>query len=162
MSQFAQHIEIYTRCSKHINIEVKLDTSKVFSKLIASSPLFSSLWNTESVYIVPVPMHWSRYLIRSYNHIELLAKEVSKLTHIKHKSLLVTKYSYRQSKLTKLERTQNRKDTFLFKKWSDIPEEVILLDDVISTWSTANECAKVLKDVPGWRVYGLFLASNQD
>ena len=41
-----------------------------------------------------------------------------------------------------------------------LPEEVILIDDVISTGSTAHECAKILKENGVKRVVGIFLASS--
>ncbi|NCP77509.1 hypothetical protein GW830_05315 [bacterium] len=38
---------------------------------------------------------------------------------------------------------------------------MILIDDVISTGSTANECAKLLKKNGAKRVFGLFLATAE-
>lgn len=85
------------------------EKGEFLAKLLRESPLFSLLEDRENIVIVPVPMHWSRYLIRSYNHIELLAKMVSQHTGIKTISLLKTSYTTRQSKLAKKERIKNRK-----------------------------------------------------
>lgn len=112
--------------------------------------------------ITSVPMHWSRYLLRGFDHVAYLAKRVAKEQKIPIKKLLRARYSKRQSKLHKKERIKNREHAFILAhKMEKIPETVILLDDVISTGSTANACAKILKSVGVKYVYGFFLASNQ-
>ncbi len=101
-------------------------------------------------------------MIRSFDHILYLVKRVSQLTGIPYVRLMQTSFSFRQSKLNKTKRMKNRDNKFSLKKWIILPDEIILIDDVISTGSTANACAKVLKEAGVKKVYGLFLASNQD
>jgi competence protein ComFC len=138
------------------------ENGDIFWKILSQSPLFWTLLSWQKVCIVPVPMHWSRYIIRGYNHIELLSGNLSRLTHIPTSLILWTTFSFRQSKLSKSERMKNRKWVFFIKKGTMLPDIVILLDDVISTWITANECAKILKNAWVKKVHGLFLASNRD
>ncbi len=134
-----------------------------FAQILSWSALFKVLSeNKNKVYITPVPMHWSRYMIRSFDHILYLVKRVSQLTGIPYVRLMQTSFSFRQSKLNKTKRMKNRDNKFSLKKWIILPDEIILIDDVISTGSTANACAKVLKEAGVKKVYGLFLASNQD
>jgi competence protein ComFC len=134
-----------------------------FAQILSWSALFKVLSeNKNKVCITPVPMHWSRYMIRSFDHILYLVKWVSQITGIPYSLLLQTSFTFRQSKLNKIKRIENRNNKFTLIKWKSLPDEIILIDDVISTGSTANACAKVLKEAGVKKVYGLFLASNQD
>lgn len=107
-------------------------------------------------------MHWSRYLIRGFDHVAILGEQLAKHEHIPFQKLLRAKYTKRQSKLQKSERVRNREHAFvLAPNTKKIPETVILIDDVISTGSTANACARILKKAGVKYVYSFFLASNQ-
>ena len=110
--------------------------------------------------ITTVPMHWSRYTIRWFNHMDYLARGLSRESWIPYIPTLSTQYSRRQSKLSRKERLVNRKNQFTILHSMVLPEEVILIDDVISTGSTAHECAKILKENGVKRVIGIFLASS--
>ncbi len=113
--------------------------------LLLASPLLSEGKGSD-ICIVPVPMHWSRYMIRGYDHIALFAKGITKRTGIETRPMLQTTFSWKQAQLSKVKRIKNRASAISLKKGVKIPKEAILLDDVISTGSTANACAKVLKD----------------
>jgi predicted amidophosphoribosyltransferase len=116
----------------------------------------------EQVAICPVPMHWSRYLIRGFDHVAKLGEQLAKEEHVPFQKLLKAGYSKRQSKLQKSERVKNREHAFvLTPNIKEMPETVILIDDVISTGSTANACAEILKKAGVPYVYSFFLASNQ-
>ena len=110
--------------------------------------------------IVPVPMHWSRYILRGFDHTSLIVRRLSKKTGLPYQKLLSTKWTRHQSKLSREKRLENKKNTFRIRYHQNIPESVILFDDVISSGSTADECARVLKDAWVKRVVGIFLASN--
>ncbi len=110
--------------------------------------------------IVAVPTHWRRWIWRGFDHMKIISQETAKNLDIRRISLLSTSYTPQQSKLSKKERLHNKKDAFKIKKSIKIPENVILIDDVISTGSTINECAKILKKHGVKKVYGFFLARN--
>lgn len=43
------------------------------------------MWNIPKKYdtlVVPVPMHWTRYMFRGYDHMRLLAKHFCSISHI--------------------------------------------------------------------------------
>jgi ComF family protein len=111
--------------------------------------------------IIGVPMHWSRYTIRWFNHIDILASRLSKKIWIPKIEPIQAHFTRRQSKLTKQDRMKNREYAFRLKPWQVLPKTIILIDDIISTGSTANACAKILKSAWVEQVYGIFLASNQ-
>ena len=92
--------------------------------------------------------------------MDYLARGLSRESWIPYIPTLSTQYSRRQSKLSRKERLVNRKNQFTILHSMVLPEEVILIDDVISTGSTAHECAKILKENGVKRVIGIFLASS--
>lgn len=117
--------------------------------------------STSDICIVGVPMHWSRYMIRGFNHIDLIVSRLSRKLWIEQKKPLRAFFTRRQSKLSKSMRIKNREYAFGIFTKIKLPKTVILIDDIISTGSTANACAKILKSRWVEKVYGLFIASNQ-
>ena len=95
--------------------------------------------------IVPVPLHWQRFLLRSYNQTELLsaviAAETGKPVIKAVKKILPTPH---QSRLKKSQRLKNLKNTFAVKNASFAGKNVLLVDDVITTGATVSAVAKVL------------------
>lgn len=130
----------------------------ILAKIVEESKI---LEQNQTIGIVPAPMHWSRYFIRGFNHIDRLGVGLSKKINIPYFPIIGTIYNKRQSKLSKKERITNRKNSFFFKQKIMLPETVILIDDIISTGSTANACAKLLKENGVKKVFGVFIASNQ-
>lgn len=117
----------------------------------------------EADFLIPVPLHWSRLFKRRYNQSALLADEISKLSKkpvLKNllKRVIATPP---QGHMSSKERLKNVKHAF---ECGDKHEEilkgktVILIDDVLTSGATANECAKVLKNKGCSKVYVLCLA----
>lgn len=130
----------------------------ILAKVVEESKILEL---NQSIGIVPTPMHWSRYFIRGFNHIDRLSVALCEKLDILYFPIIGTTYNKRQSKLSKKERITNRKNSFFFKQKIILPESVILIDDIISTGSTANSCAKLLKENWVKKVFGIFIASNQ-
>lgn len=101
--------------------------------------------------VVPVPMHWFKKWERGYNQAELLAEKVSKLIDKPmYNALIRTKYTKPQFNLKKQERHENMESMFnIDKKYIDIVKgkRILLIDDIATTCSTSNQCAKVLKSL---------------
>jgi ComF family protein len=96
--------------------------------------------------IIPVPLHPSRYRERGYNQALEIARTVSHRLHIPldFSRCIRTKATETQTKLTATERRQNVKRAFAVVK--PLPHQhIALLDDVMTSSSTANELAKVLR-----------------
>jgi len=114
--------------------------------------------------ITSVPIFFLSHLRRGYNHSEVLARAIAKQSgNPYHRILRKTKWTRHQAKLSKYQRIKNVRDTFsLRKKYTESirGKDIILVDDIISTWSTANECAKILKQSGARHIYGLFLATG--
>ena len=110
--------------------------------------------------ILPIPLHYKRQKERGFNQAELLAEELAK-NYNKATDLSVMKrikHTKQQAKLKKEQRTENVKDAFLCLKPDFVnAKNILLVDDVLTTGSTINECAKPLfsagaKNVKAWVV----------
>lgn len=132
----------------------------VFFSTILSKTLSIMGYSPDDI-LVPVPMHWSRYTLRGYDHIGILTNMVAKNCTLSAVPLLKTHWSRRQSRLSRKQRLKNKSSAyFLNTHIHTIPESVILIDDVITTGATLNECAKVLKHHGVKRVRACILSSN--
>ncbi len=99
--------------------------------------------------IVPVPVHWWRLWRRGYNQSSLLARAVGKRLSIKVDCHALSKKRLvrPQVGLSREERLKNMKGVFeIAPKKARLFEDatVLLIDDVLTTGSTVNECAKTL------------------
>lgn len=100
--------------------------------------------------VISSPMSFFRKIIRWYNHSELLWESIAKNFWFNFEKDLVfkKKHTRQQSKLTRQNRIKNLQDSFKINKNKlDIIDNkiIILVDDVISTWSTVNEISKIIK-----------------
>jgi len=115
----------------------------------------------KNAYLVPVPLHAKRLRFRGFNQSEELAKVISEKTNISlNTNLQRTKYSTPQSNLNRTQRLNNLQNCFSYQGENLQQKNIILVDDVATTNTTLNECAKVLKKHGANRVYGLVVASN--
>lgn len=98
--------------------------------------------------IVPVPIHKNRKKVRGYNQSELIARGIFKyINDIELRTDLIEKVINikPQSTLTKDERVENVDKAYkLIKQENFENKSILLLDDVYTTGSTVNECAKMI------------------
>lgn len=111
-----------------------------------------------------VPMSPKSFKKRGYNQSELLAKGFCDILGAEQKfteALTKTKETVQQEKLGKKERKENLVGCFAVT--ADVKgKSVLLLDDVKTTGSTINECAKVLKRKGATKVVALTVASRKE
>mgnify|MGYP001864525755 CR=1 FL=1 len=113
--------------------------------------------------IIPVPLHPSRKRIRGYNQAEILAEELSRFTGIpaKNNILYRIRRTSPQKKLDGKERRKNLRGAFAVKKGEHLPENVLLIDDIYTTGSTVERCAKMLRLAGAENVYFLTVSIGQ-
>ncbi|MGJ8657365.1 MAG: ComF family protein [Akkermansiaceae bacterium] len=117
--------------------------AKFCSEVLRDDPRFAAL--PEPV-LVPVPLHWRRKFSRGFNQAELICKELTKQTGIPTMELLRRKrYTTTQTRLSRGERLKNLNGAF--SVCGDLGENksIIIIDDVFTTGSTSEECAKLLR-----------------
>lgn len=111
--------------------------------------------------LVPVPLHKKQYRQRQYNQSEVLAKNLSRSTGIPvaTDTLVRIRETRPQFTLNKQERASNIRNSFQVKDKVWLPgARVLVIDDICTTGSTINECARVLKQSGAGEVHGLVLA----
>jgi ComF family protein len=111
--------------------------------------------------IMPVPLHPKRLRARGFNQSLLLARCVASKTDsdLDFLSLRRTKFTKPQTGLSSEERKRNVRKAFEVVKPQAVKGRTILLvDDVATTGSTLNECAKALKRAGADSVLCLVLA----
>ena len=113
--------------------------------------------------IVPVPISNKRYKERGYNQSYLLAREISRNTMLKlqNRSIIKNKNIIEQSKLNKEERKANIQGVYKLIDSKNIKNKnIILIDDVYTTGSTVNECARVLQQARPKSISVLVIAKD--
>ncbi len=99
-------------------------------------------------FILPVPLHLKRLRKRGFNQALVLARSLfpGEKKKIRYNILVRETDTPPQTGLSGKKRRKNLKNAFVVEKASEITgKNILLLDDVFTTGSTANECAKALK-----------------
>ena len=97
--------------------------------------------------IVPVPLHWTRLLRRRYNQAAILSQSISNLTGIPHDPLVLKrrKRTRPQYGLSRSERQINLQGALHVEDRIRIEgRRILVVDDVMTTNSTANAAARAL------------------
>lgn len=96
--------------------------------------------------LVPVPMHPWDEIKRGYNQSSLLANLISKQLKLPVNLSAISKIKRtpHQKELNFIERQQNLINCFRLNE--HLPKQVAIVDDVMTTGSTANEISKLLKN----------------
>lgn len=102
--------------------------------------------------LIPVPLHSRRRREREFNQAAEIARFASKhcdFTVVE--ALKRTRYTTQQAHLDRQERLENLHDAFTLRSSHRLRESLkgknlLLVDDVFTTGTTVNECARVLRD----------------
>lgn len=149
----------YDGNAKSLVRRLKYANAKYIAKYLVQyllDVLIMSDWQADCITFVP--MHKSRLKKRGYNQAELLAASLAESVDLPCLDLLEkTKNTVNQARLARAERLNNLSGAFAIKKTP--PKHVILVDDVMTTGSTVNECCNTLKRAGASVVYVLTFAS---
>jgi ComF family protein len=97
--------------------------------------------------VVPVPLHWLRKWRRGFNQSELLAREIGRRCGIPVRNALRRVRATRaQAGLSNTRRRHNVQAAFDVRGGAPLTGlRILLIDDVMTTGSTATACAAALK-----------------
>lgn len=113
--------------------------------------------------IVAVPLHRRRLAERGYNQSHCLAVAVSQATGVPCMTPLRRhRYTTKQARLGRAGRLDNLVGAFsLVSPESVVGKDILLVDDVYTTGSTMQTCARLLLQAGARSVSGLVLARGQ-
>jgi ComF family protein len=114
--------------------------------------------------LIPIPLDKDKFKKRGYNQSEELAKELSGVLKISVATniLVKTKVTDPQMELKKEKREKNLENAFAVENFDGIAnKKIFLVDDVYTTGSTMNECAKALRQAGAKHVWGIVLAREE-
>ena len=114
--------------------------------------------------ITYVPIHRRRKAKRGFDQSELIADYVSEALNIplSKGNLVRTKHTIAQNKLARSKRLENISGAFKVKDGDEFyNKEILLIDDIITTGVTLNECGKALLESGGKKVYALAITSGK-
>ncbi len=98
--------------------------------------------------VVPVPRHWTRRLLRPHHAAETISRVLARRLGKPHGRGLLRKIKWTpdQSDLSAANRKLNLKDAFAVRPRRRLlaGKTVLLVDDILTTGTTANECTRAL------------------
>lgn len=133
---------------------------------------FQRWWPSGSVHqIMPAPLHIRRFRKRGYNQAYLLIRDwprrwvASKMAAdapvIDREALDRRRPTVSQVGMNQEQRTANVHGAFRVRRRDDVRgRRILLIDDVVTTGATADECARVLLDAGAERIDLLTLAQT--
>ncbi|GHC65610.1 ComF family protein [Roseibacillus persicicus] len=98
--------------------------------------------------LIPVPLSGKRLRERQFNQAEVIARPLgTALDFPVLQALRRVKDTQRQATLSRKERLKNLRKSFALRVRPEVlaGQNLILIDDVFTTGSTAQECSKVLR-----------------
>src|SRR5262249_42079662 len=110
--------------------------------------------------VAAVPLHWRRKWQRGFNQSELLARDLARSSGATFvRALRRVKATPAQAGLSRTARRRNMAAAFQVRRPASIDgRRVLLIDDVLTTGSTAAACARALKRAGATRVVVLTAA----
>lgn len=112
--------------------------------------------------LLPVPMHPWDQLRRGHNQAALLAEQLGRQLNIpvQYQALQKIRHTRKQHRLSARQRRHNLQGAFALNK--PLPSHVALVDDVMTTGSTLNEIARLLKSQGVLRVDNWVIARTPE
>jgi ComF family protein len=134
--------------------------ANVLGRMLAEAVAgLESSFEQSTVLVVPVPLFKGKKRQRGFNQAEVIAQAVLKIRaaarHLQLAEVLVrTRETHSQIGLTSHQRRENLRGAFKVARAQEVTgREVLLVDDVYTTGTTATECARVLRRAGASKVW---------
>jgi ComF family protein len=116
-------------------------------------------WNVNM--IIPIPLHHLKKAERGFNQSYFIAKGISKTTIIplRIRTIKRARFTQSQTTMTLKEREENVEGAFEVRKMENVKRKnILLVDDVMTTGATINECGRVLLEAGANQIYAATVA----
>lgn len=149
---FYNHGDRYT----HLIHKIKYGDAPGLARLLGheyAQELLPSGFFADVDVIIPMPIHWTRRLVRGYNQTEHLVRGVAQASGLPISTALrVVRRHRSQTRLLRAVRMRNvRPDQFGVRNPAALTgRHILLVDDVITTGTTVEAAIRaLLRDIPG-------------
>lgn len=156
VSWYADYSEpLASRLIKSLKFSHLFASAKPIS--IATSKLISC--SKHNCVVTSIPTANKRIRARGWDQAKLIAKNTAKQKNLTYKSLLIRTSSFDQIGASKIQRSQASEKFFKPIRRAHIGGQIIILvDDIVTTGSTLNSAARVLKSVGAKEVHAVTFA----
>lgn len=101
--------------------------------------------------IIPLPLHPKKEKLRGYNQSTCIAKGIAEVLQkpVYTNVIVRNKYTHTQTQKNRVQRWENMNDAFTIIEPAILKQQnILLVDDVITTGATLEACSNVLLSVP--------------
>lgn len=150
--QITKKKSVVVHCiGKYETVLQKLILAKKHRSIITSKYLglfagnFLKTKNIKFDFLVPIPLHWTRFASRGYNQADEISSGISEILKIPVANILARPYKTKpQTECSFKERITNIKGKIILKNTALKNGHILLIDDVMTTGATIKEASKVL------------------
>ena len=141
-----------------LKYEQVVPAAGVLSKMLAEA-IDKFGFSSASMLVIPVPLHRSKRRARGFNQAELIARAALKQLRSLDAELATNVMercwdTVSQIGLTRPQRAENIRGAFRVVHLNRVAgREVLLVDDVLTTGTTASECARILRKAGATKVW---------
>ncbi|MDH3943931.1 MAG: ComF family protein [Anaerolineae bacterium] len=161
----ARSLGIYQSSLRNAVIKLKYKRDFGLGETLADQLLkLISSWDWSVQAVVPIPLGRERERERGYNQAALFARPIALGLGVPFREKIVSRSrdTLKQVGLTETERQRNVLGAFEIGERLLNKENLLLVDDVMTTGATLNSCAGVLKQAGAGKVYAITLARALD
>jgi competence protein ComFC len=124
---------------------------------VATDMMMEVMPDREFDLVTSVPIAAARYRERGYNQSELMSKRVARVLSLPYRTVLGRRTSQHQLGMDRVGRLRSVEGVFYATRRLH-GERVLIVDDVVTTGATLDECARQLLAAGASEVWGLALA----
>lgn len=138
------------RLKYHNQPEIGVKIGRTFGRRLREAETFGTVQA-----IVPVPLHPRKERLRGYNQSAQFAQGLSEILDLPvlGNVLLRPMFTQTQTRKKRMERFENVESVFALQKPALVADRhILLVDDVLTTGATLEECGQLLLRVPGTRL----------
>lgn len=150
---YAPYIWPYDRWLKQFKYQARFELVPLFSELLNICWQDHLKHSAESDVVIStcitsVPIHFNKWKSRGFNQAHLIAKHFAKSNHLPYFPNLLSRVKHGESQVGQsgAQRRKNLAKAFTVKTETlKNFQHIIIIDDVITTGTTANEISRILK-----------------